>query len=108
MYTKRTRYSITHYGCHMSKIIIRKWRYNSTLDIDNIVSLLRYLLAYTHGVMHCRNLMWDMHLIYHRFDKNPHKRGYNRFAGLHAKHKEVWGRIGDAVAFFEYAYHSAP
>jgi hypothetical protein len=52
--------------------------------------------------------MWDMHLIHHRLDADPHKRGFNRFARLHPKHKEVWRRVGEAVAFLEYAYLSAP
>lgn len=95
-------------GRRMVKLILDKWQHNSPRDIDAVVALLRHLLASTTGVMHCRKLMWDMHLIHHRFDTNPHKRGFNRFAGLHPKHKQVWRRVGEAVAFLEYAYLSAP
>lgn len=90
----------------MVKVVVEKWRYNSDRDIETVVGLLRHLLASTEGVDHCRKLMWDMHLIHHRFDETPHKKGYNRFAGLHAKHKEVWRRVGEAVSYLEYTQGS--
>lgn len=83
----------------ITTVILEKWRYNAK-GIDAIVCSGAFSPSDPAWIT---ELMWDMHLIHHRFDKHPHKRGRNRFAGLPAKHPDV--RVGDAVAYFEHTSH---
>ena len=52
------------------------------------------------GVDYCHMLYWEMCLIVHMKDKNPHRYGHNRFAGAPVKY--VKNRLADALAYYEH------
>jgi len=62
--------------------------------------LLRVELESEEGVDYCHMLYWEMCLIVHMKDKNPHRYGHNRFAGAPVKY--VKNRLADALAYYEH------
>jgi hypothetical protein len=84
---------------HQSAVTSLRAQSRTGADIESIANDLRYTLRKRSSV--CRSLNWDMHLIIHKKHSNPHRKGYNRFAGLSSTHTEVVSRVGDALALFE-------
>ena len=86
----------------MLRKLNERWTYGTDRDIMEIANVLRYAMAYEPGRDHCPKLVWDMHLIAHKDDLNPHAKSNNRFARLRSTHPTVKNRVGDALAFYEH------
>ena len=95
-------YQVSAIMSGMLRKLNQRWNNGTDRDIEQIANVLRYALAYDPNKDHCKQLTWDMHLIAHKDDKNPHKRCWNRFACHPATSGIVKRRVGEALAFYEY------
>ena len=86
----------------MLRKLNQRWNNGTDRDIMEIANVLRYALTYDPDKDHCAQLTWDMHLITHKDDANPHARCMNRFAQRRATHPVVKRRVGEALAFYEH------